>query len=155
MDAIPGIGRRSAEKIIAEIGVHMAQFQSADHLCSWAGLVPGMNESAGKRKPSHLRKGNVFLKATLVECAVAALRNKESFLYGRYMKIAPRRGHKRAVVALAHTMLVTIYYMLRDNAPFRDLGANFYMQKHADVLKNRNIHALEKLGFTVALTPKV
>ena len=154
MDAIPGIGRTSAEKIVAEIGINMEQFHSADHLCSWAGLVPGLNESAGKRKPSHLRKGNVFLKSTLVECAVSALRTKDSFLYARYMKIAPRRGHKRAVVALAHTMLVAIYYMLRDKTPFRDLGADFYMQKHADVLKNRNIRTLEKLGFTVALTPR-
>jgi transposase len=153
MDEIPGIGRRSAERIIAEIGVDMEQFQSASHLCSWAGLVPGLHESAGKRKPVHLRKGNVFLKTTLVECAVAALRNKNSFLYARYRKIAPRRGHKRAVVALAHTMLIAIFHILKNGERFKDLGADFYIAQHAQAFVNRSVRSLEKLGFQVSLSP--
>lgn len=153
MDAIPGIGRRSAERIIAETGIDMKQFHSASHLCSWAGLVPGLNESAGKRKAVHLRKGNVFLKTTLVECAVSSLRKKDSFLYARYMKVSPRRGHKRAVVAVAHTMLLAIYHILKDKVPFNDLGADFYMSQNAEAIKNRNIRSLKKLGFEVSLTP--
>lgn len=131
----------------------MEQFLSADHLCSWAGLVPGLNESAGKRKQSHLRKGNVFLKTTLVECAVASLRSKTSFLYARYRKIAPRRGHKRAVVAVAHTMLIAIYHILKNGEPFKDLGADFYMAEHKEAFINRSVRSLSKLGFQVTLTP--
>lgn len=112
-----------------------------------------MNESAGKRKQSHLRKGNVFLKTTLVECAVASLRSKSSFLYARYRKIAPRRGHKRAVVALAHTMLIAIYHILKYGEPFKDLGADYYLTEHKEAFVNRYVQSLSKLGFQVSLTP--
>ena len=104
LDEIPGIAKRSAERILAETGVEMKQFRNADHFASWAGLVPGCNESAGKKKSSRIRKGNLFLKSTLVECAHSATRHKDSYFYAKYCKIAARRGGKRAIVAIAHSM---------------------------------------------------
>lgn len=153
LDAIPGIGRRSAERILAEIGIHMEQFPSAAHLCSWAGLVPGCNESAGKRKPARLRKGDVFLKTIMVECALAGIRNRKSFWYAKYCKISPRRGGKRATIAVAHAMLVAIFHMLKDNRPFVDLGADYYFSLDAERMKNRHVAALKRLGFDIVLQP--
>lgn len=152
LNAMPGIGRRSAERILAEYGVHMEQFPSAQHLCSWAGLVPGCNESAGKRKPSRLRRGNVFLKTIMVECALAAIRNKNSFWFAKFSKIAPRRGGKKAVVSVARAMLVAIYHMLKDLQPFRDLGADYYFKLDAERIKNRHINALKRLDFDVVIS---
>ena len=152
LDAMPGIGRRSAERILAECGVHMEQFPSAQHLCSWAGLVPGCNESAGKRKPSRLRRGNVFLKTIMVECALAAIRNKNSFWFAKFSKIAPRSDGKKAVVSVARAMLVAIYHILKDLQPFRDLGADYYFKLDAERIKNRHINALKRLGFDVVIS---
>ena len=152
LDEIPGIGRRSAERIIAETGVDMSQFYSADHFASWAGLVPGCNESAGKKKSSRIRKGNQFLKTTLVECALSAIRHKDSYFYARYCKIAARRGGKRAVIAIAHSMAIAIYHILKDNSHFVDLGANYYNTINAERIKQRNIKSLERLGFSVSLS---
>jgi len=106
LDEIPGIALRTAERIIAETGGSLKQFPSASHFCSWAGLVPQCNESAGKRKSSKTRKGNIFLKTVMVEAAMAAIRNKRSFWYAKFSKIAPRRGGKKAVIAVARSMLV-------------------------------------------------
>ena len=152
LDEIPGIGRRSAERIIAETGIAMAQFYNADHFASWAGLVPGCNESAGKKKSSRIRKGNQFLKTTLVECALSAIRHKDSYFYARYCKIAARRGGKRAVIAIAHSMAIAIYHILKDNSHFVDLGANYYNTINAERIKQRNIKSLERLGFSVSLS---
>lgn len=152
LDEIPGIGRRSAERIIAETGIVMSQFYSADHFASWAGLVPGCNESAGKKKSSRIRKGNQFLKTTLVECALSAIRNKDSYFYAKYCKIAARRGGKRAVIAIAHSMAIAIYHILKDNSRFVDLGANYYNTINAERIKQRNIKSLERLGFSVSLS---
>ena len=152
LDEIPGIGRRSAERIIAETGVVMSQFYSADHFASWAGLVPGCNESAGKKKSSRIRKGNQFLKTTLVECALSAIRHKDSYFYAKYCKIAARRGGKRAVIAIAHSMAIAIYHILKDNSHFVDLGANYYNTINAETIKQRNIKSLERLGFSVSLS---
>jgi transposase len=153
LDEIPGIGRRGAERIIAETGCNMEQFPSASQFCSWAGLVPQCNESAGKRKSSRTRKGNAFLKTIMVEAAMAAIRNKRSFWFARFSKIAPRRGGKKAVLAVARSMLVAIYHMLKKNEPFHDLGAEYYCSINADKIKNRNIKNLQALGFQVQLTP--
>lgn len=152
LDEIPGIGRRSAERIIAETGVVMSQFYFADHFASWAGLVPGCNESAGKKKSSRIRKGNQFLKTTLVECALSAIRHKDSYFYAKYCKIAARRGGKRAVIAIAHSMAIVIYHILKDNSHFVDLGANYYNTINAERIKQRNIKSLERLGFSVSLS---
>lgn len=152
LDEIPGIGRRSAERIIAETGVIMTQFSNADHFASWAGLVPGCNESAGKKKSSRIRKGNLFLKSTLVECAHSAIRHKESYFYAKYCKIAARRGGKRAIVAIAHSMALAIYHILLNKEHFADLGSEYYNTLNAEKIKQRNIQSLEKLGFSVSLS---
>jgi hypothetical protein len=131
----------------------MEHFPDAQHFCSWAGLVPGCNESAGKRKSSRLRKGNAFLKTITVECALAAIRNKKSFWYAKLSKIAPRRGGKKATIAVARAMLVAIYHMLKNMEPFHDLGADFYLSLDAERIKNKHIASLKRLGYNVALSP--
>ena len=151
LDTIPGIGRRSAERIIAEIGVDMGQFRSAAHLASWAGLVPECKESAGKRKSTKIRKGNKTLKTTLVECACSTIRDKTSFFYARYKKISARRGGKRALVAIAHSMLLSIYAMIKSKEPFRDLGSDYFYKVDKDKILKRNLQSLKNLGFSVTL----
>ena len=150
LDEIPGIGRRSAERILAETGVVMEQFRNADHFASWAGLVPGCNESAGKKKNSHIRKGNVFLKSTLVECAHSAIRHKDSYFYAKYCKIAARRGGKRAIVAVAHSMILAIYHILKNKEHFADLGSDYFNTINAQKIMNRNIKSLQNLGVDVS-----
>ena len=135
LDEIPGIGRRSAERIIAEIGVFMKQFRNADHFASWAGLVPGCHESVEKKKNCRTQKGNVFLKSTLVECAHSAIRHKDSYFFAKYSKIAARRGGKRAIVAIAHSMILAIYHILLHKQHFCDLGSDYFNTIYAE--KNR------------------
>jgi len=130
----------------------MKQFRNADHFASWAGLVPGCNESAGKKKSSKIRKGNVYLKSTLVECAHSAIRHKDSYFYAKYCKLAARRGSKRAIVAVAHSMIIAIYHILKDKSRFMDLGSDYFNVINAEKIKNRNIKSLENLGFCVQLT---
>lgn len=154
LDAIPGIGRQSAERILAETGVEMEHFQNESRFSSWAGLVPECKESAGKKMSSRIRKGNKYLKATLVECARAAIRNKQSYLYSRYQRIAERRGGKRALIEIAHTMLTAIYHMLKEKVPYCDLGADYYTNIQHDKLIKRNLRSLEKLGVDVIIQPK-
>lgn len=151
IDEIPGIGERSAERIIAETGIDMTQFYSADHFASWAGLVPGCNQSAGKKKSTKIRKGNVFLKSTLVECAHAAVRCKRSYFYAKYCKIAARRGSKRAIVAVARSMILAIYHIIKNEEHFTDLGSDYFNKINSERIKKRNISSLEKLGFKVEL----
>jgi transposase len=151
LDGMPGIGLQSAQRIIAETGIIMEQFRNADHFCSWAGLVPECKESAGKKMSTKIRKGNKYLKSTIVECARAAIRNKESYLYARYQRIAARRGGKRALIAIAHSMLLAIYHILKDLQPYQDLGSNYYTSLNEEKILKRNIKSLENLGFQVIL----
>lgn len=131
----------------------MEHFQNESRFSSWAGLVPECKESAGKKMSSRIRKGNKYLKATLVECARAAIRNKQSYLYSRYQRIAARRGGKRALI-VAHTMLTAIYHMLKEKVPYCDLGADYYTNIQHDKLIKRNLRSLEKLGVDVIIQPK-
>lgn len=147
LDEIPGIGEQSAQVILAEIGLDMDRFPSADHLASWAGLSPGNNESAGKRKSGRTNKGNKTLKTTLVQCAKAAARVKNSFFRAQYERLAPRRGYNRATVAVAHSMLIAIYHMLKNHEPFHDLGADYYHQHDKDRQINRLVDKLKHLGW--------
>jgi hypothetical protein len=124
----------------------MEQFHNADHFASWAGLVPGCNESAGKKKSTKIQKGNRFLKATLVECAHSAIRNKNSYFHAKYCRIAARRGGKRALVAVAHSMISAIYHILKHKEHFVDLGSEYFNAINAQKILNRNIRSLEKLG---------
>lgn len=140
---IPGIGDNSAKAIISVTGSDMSRFPDAEHLCAWAGLCPGNNESAGKRKNARTRKGNYLLRSTLIICAHSAVKNKNSYFYAQFNRIKARRGSKRAYVAVAHSMLIAIYHILNDGEVFKDLGSDYYSQFN----RERKIHSyLKKLN---------
>ena len=145
---IPGIGRTSAEQIIAEIGVDMSRFPTAGHLCAWAGVSPGDNESAGRRKSGKTRKGNRTLKKTLIQCATSAVNNKDSFAHAQYQRLVVRKGRNKAIVAVAHSMLIAIYHVLSGNL-YRDLGADYYTQFNKDKKIKSLCKQLQKLGVEV------
>ena len=151
LEKIPGIGKRSAEIILAEIGQDMSRFPTAGHLCSWAGLCPGNNESAGKRRSGKTRKGNKTLKSILVECAGSATKNRNSFLHSQYERIAIRRGKKRAKLAVAHSMLIAIYYMIKEDKEYQDLGSDFYNKFNKEKKANSYIKKLKELCYNVQL----
>lgn len=151
LDTIPGVARRTAETIVAEIGTNMDQFPSAAHLCSWAGLCPGQNESAGKRKSGKTRKGNKKLRSTLVEAARAAGRTKNTYLSSQYHRIAARRGANRAVVAVAHSILMIAYYILKRRQPYIELGPTYYEERKRDTIIRQSLKKLESLGLKVTV----
>ena len=155
LEKIPGIGKRSSEIILAEIGQDMSRFPTAAHISSWAGICPGNNESAGKRRNGRTRKGNKILKSTLVECAQSAVRKKDSFLYAQYQRISMRKGKKRAIVAVAHTMLIAIYHMINENKEYQDLGSDFYNKFNKEKKANAYIKKLKELGYDVQLNAQV
>lgn len=152
LEKIPGIGKRSAEIILAEIGQDMSRFPTAGHICSWAGVCPGNNESAGKRRSGKTRKGNKTLKSILVECAGSAAKNKNSFFHSQYERIAIRRGKKRAKLAVAHSMLIAIYYMIKEDKEYQDLGADFYNKFNKEKKANSYMKKLKELGYDVQIT---
>jgi transposase len=151
LDTIPGVARRTAEMIVAEIGTDMTRFPSADHLASWAGVAPGNHESAGKRTSGKARKGNRFLRTTLVQAAHAAARTKGTYLSAQYRRLAARRGKKRAILAVAHSMLVMAYYMIQRKEPYRDAGADFFDRLQPEDTARRLVKRLESLGYHVTL----
>lgn len=151
LDTIPGVARRTAETIVAEIGTNMDQFPSAAHLCSWAGLCPGQNESAGKRKSGKTRKGNKKLRSALVEAARAAGRTKNTYLSSQYHRIAARRGANRAAVAVAHSILMIAYYILKRRQPYIELGPTYYEERKRDTIIRQSIKKLESLGLKVTV----
>jgi transposase len=154
LDTIPGVNRRSAEVILAEIGTDMERFPSARQLASWAGICPGNNESAGKHFSGKTRKGSKWLRITLIESAQAAARTKNTYFASQYARIKGRRGHKKAIVAVAHSILVTVYHMLRTGQSYTDLGPDYLLQRRAaDAYRNRLVHQLQRMGFGVTLTP--
>src|SRR5262252_1263546 len=122
LDTIPGVSQRTAQDLVAEIGVDMAWFPSAKHLCSWAKVSPGNNESAGKRKSGRTGKGNKWLRAVLVECAHAAGHTKGTYLGTKFRRFASRKGKQRAAVMVAHRILEAAYFIIRDKVPYRELG---------------------------------
>jgi transposase len=151
LDAIPGVNRRTAEVIIAEIGVDMRQFPTAKHLASWAGRCPGQHESAGKRKAGTTRKGNRWLRTALVEAALSASHASKSALAARYRRVMRHRGHKKAVIAVAHAMLVSAYHVLAHQVAYRDLGPDYYDRRHVDRVRRRAIDTLQRQGYRVTL----
>jgi len=153
LDTVPGIGVRAAEAILAEIGVDMRQFPDEKHLAAWAGLAPGNNESGGKRYSGRTRKGNQTLRTLMVEVAHAAKRTKGSYASALYRRLASRRGKKRAIVAVAHSLLVSIYHMLTRKEEYKDLGSTYFQQRRKESTVDYLTKKLEKLGYQVRLSP--
>lgn len=144
---ITGIGNTSAEAIISVIGTDMSRFPTDSHLSSWSGLCPGNNESAGKRKSGKTRKGNALLRSTLVVCAHSAVKHKQSYFSAQFQRISAHRGKKRAYVAVAHSMLIAIYHILKDGVPFHDLGSDYYNQFNKERKINSYLKKLKALGW--------
>jgi transposase len=153
LDAIPGVGARTAEILIAELGVDMRQFPTPRHVASWAGLCPGTHESAGKRRAVRTGKGNRWLRAALIEAALAAINVRDSALAARYRRLRPRCGHKKAIVAVAHKMLTTAHLLLADGRTYQELGAGYYDARRKDRDVRRALQALERHGYRVSLEP--
>jgi transposase len=153
--SIPGVARRTAEVLIAETGATMTVFGSPHRLAAWAGLCPSNNESAGKHRPGHTRKGNKWLGAALVESAHAASRTKNTYLATQYWRLAGRRGKKGAAVAVGHSILVISYHLLDRQQPYQDLGGDYFTSRLSDEVHVRRLVAqLERLGQHVTLTPE-
>jgi transposase len=153
LQTIPGVSQRVAETVLAEIGSKMEQFPSADHLASWAGMCAGNNESAGKRRSGRASKGNRWLKRILVQAAWAASHTKGTYLAAQYRRLAKRRGCKRALVAVGHTLLVIIYHLLKRGTTYQELGADFLDRLEPERLTRQLVKRLEALGHKVTLEP--
>jgi transposase len=153
LTTIPGIDWVTAATIIAEIGIDMAPFPSAAHLAAWAGVCPGNNESAGKRRRTGARKGNAYLKTALRNAAIGASRTRGSFFKTKYSKLEVRRGGGRAALALGHKLLVIAYHVLRSGEPYRELGEHYHDKRNADRTVRRCVRRLQNLGFTVTIAP--
>jgi transposase len=154
LDGISGVGKDSAQVILSEIGTDMSRFESSKHLTSWAGLSPGKNESAGKKKRGKTRKGNKTLKKTLVQCGRAAANSKNTYLNAMYRRIAARRGKNIACVAVGRSILEICYYMIRDKTSFRELGPDYFIERNRDAIVKRSIKRIESLGFEVMIFEK-
>jgi transposase len=153
LDTIPGVDRRTAEIILAEIGLDMNQFPTADDLASWAGFAPGNHQSGGKRYSGRTTKGNRPIGAALNQAAWAASRTKDTYLKARYHRLAARRGKKRAIVALGRSILISIWHMLSRQQPYQDLGADYYNQRRKDTKVSYFTKQLSNLGYVVTLDP--
>ena len=148
---LPGIAERSAQIILAEIGTDMSRFPTDGHLSRWSGLAPGNNESAQRRKSGKTTKGNNTLKTTMIQCAQIAKRTKGSFFKAQFERLVVRRGKKRATVAVAHSMIIAIYHILKDGVPFKDLGEDYYTQFNTEKKINHYLKKLETLGWTPSI----
>jgi transposase len=151
LDGISGVGERIAQTIIAEIGVDMSVFPSAEHLASWAGMCPGNNESAGKKKSGKTRKGSKTLRSSLVEAAKAIARRKTCYLSSQYSNIAARRGRNRAAIAVGHSILVICYHILKNNVRYQDLGIDYLEQRKKNQIAKNAVKRLEALGYEVTI----
>jgi transposase len=152
LEKIPGIGKKSAEVILAEIGLDMGRFPTASHLASWAGVCPGNNESAGKRLSGKSKKRNSILKTTLIQSATTAVKNKNSFFHAQYLRLSTKRGKKRATVAVAHSILISIYHILQEDKEFVDLGSDYYNQFNTEKKANSYLKKLVALGYHVEIS---
>lgn len=151
-DSLPGINRRLAEIIVAEIGLDLKPFEDAEHLASWAGMCPGNNESAGKRQSGKTRKGSKWLRRALIEAAHGAAHTKNKYYQSLYRRLAARRGKQRAAVAVGHSLLVTGYHLITRNQSYQDLGANYFDERDREGVRRRAVRRLQQLGFQVQLT---
>jgi transposase len=153
IDTIPGLGKTASQRIVAEIGINMSVFGSSDHLSAWAGVCPGNNQSAGKILSSRTRQGNHSLKHTLIEAAYSAVRVKDTYLSAQYHRLVGRRGKRRAIMAVAHSILVIVYHLIDRDEDYKELGGN-YFDTRASVKTVRNlVSRLKQLGYEVQLNP--
>jgi transposase len=151
LDTIPGINRIGAISLVAETGGDMTRFPTAAQLCSWAGMCPGQNESAGKRRSGKTRSGNKYLRAPLIQAGLGAIHSKGTALQARYHRIKRHRGHKKAVVAVGHQILEIAYYIMRDEVTYTELGADYFDRRHSDRAVRRHVRQLEALGYRVTI----
>ncbi|HSQ40628.1 MAG TPA: IS110 family transposase [Anaerolineales bacterium] len=152
-EQLPGIRQRNAQVIVAELGADLQQFPDAEHCASWAAICPGTNESAGKRHSGKTAKGNRWLKRALTEAAHGAARTKKSYYAALYHRLAGRRGKKRAIIAVAHSLLVTGYHLVTQGVDYQDLGRDYFDKRNQETIKRRAVKRLEQLGYQVDLTP--
>jgi transposase len=153
LTSIPGVSPRIAEVILAELGADMSRFPNAAHAASWAGLAPGKNESAGKNRSGKTTKGNKYLKAALTQAAHAVGRSKDNYLSAQYRRLASRRGKKRAAVAVAHSILVIAYHLLKNGTVYTDLGADYFDRRNEQQIQKQLVKRLEQLGYKVTVEP--
>jgi transposase len=146
---MPGVSETVARVLVAEIGFDMTRFPTAGHLVSWAGLCPRLDESAGKRLSTRTRPSNPWLKTTLVQAAWAAARTKDTYLRAQFLRLKSRRGPKKAILAVASSMLIAAYHMLKHDLDYRDLGADHFDRRDKTKLAHRLIQRLQELGLTV------
>jgi transposase len=154
LETIPGVGRRTAEILAAEMGVDMGRFPTAGHLASWAGMCPGQRESGGRKHSAATRKGSKWLRGTLTECAKGIVRTKATYLSARYHRIKSRRGHAKATIATGHKILTAAYHVLNRGVPYHELGEEFFYRRDTEATeryRRRLIHQLERLGHKVTL----
>jgi len=154
LETIPGVGRRIAEQLVAEIGLDMSRYPTDGHLVSWAAMCPGQHESGGKKKRAPVRKGNRWLRSTLIEAARAAARTKASYSEAQYRRLAARRGSRRAAVAVGHSILVASYHVIREGVPYQELGGQYYDERDREGVTRRSVKRLEALGYEVILRPR-
>lgn len=152
-DQLPGINQRGGQVIVAEAGADLKQFATAGHCASWSGMCPGNNESGGKRRSGRTNKGSVWLRRALVEAAHGAARTKKSYFSALYHRLAGRRGKKRALVAVGHSLLVTGYHMITKQKDYQDLGNTYFDERNKEAIKRRMVKRLEQLGYNVELKP--
>lgn len=152
-DTIPGVGRQTAQAIVAEIGVDMSRFATSGHLASRAGVCPGNDQSAGKQRSGKAGKGSKWLRVALVQAAHAAGHSNKSYLAAQYHRLASRMGKKKTVIAVAHSILVIVYHLLSRHESYRDLGVSYFDQRNKEATQKRLVRRLEALGFQVSLTP--
>jgi transposase len=151
--SVPGVKNLGAHVIVSEVGIDMSRFPSAEHLLSWACICPRNDESAGKRRSNRMRKGGAWLKTTLVQCARAAVKKKDSYLQAQYYRIKARRGPQKAIMAVAASILTAIYHMLKDGTMYKDLGRDHFDRRSTDRQKKRLIKRLTDLGYAVTIKP--
>ena len=154
LDTIPGVGREAAEVIVSEIGTDMSRFPTAAHLSAWAGVAPGNNESGGKRRSGRTRKGNQALGVALNQSANAATHVKNCYLAEQYHRLAARRGKKRAIVAVSHSILIIAYHLIRKREPYQEKGADYFEKRRPEARLNYHMKGIERLGYQVDLRPK-
>ena len=153
LDTITGVNRRTAEGLVAEIGVDMARFGSPQRLAFWAGMCPGHHESAGKQRSGKARKGSKWLGTYLAEAAKAAGKSHDTYLAAQYHRLRGRRGHAKATKAVGHSILVAAYHILDRGVPYHDLGADWFNQRRPDAQIRKLTHQLNGLGYQVTLNP--